>query len=114
MLVNISVAYNLLFFSECFRGTGSRQPGWFDAGNTSWIKELNVELLKLHPGLVKTLRSERRTSCWFKAWWKPARDQHPGLRHRRAFAKRVADPIQRGVTGGQGDFFASSQPLVLT
>ncbi len=40
--------------------------------STSWIKELNVELLKLHPGLVETLRSERRTSCWFKAWWKPA------------------------------------------
>ncbi|SQD01160.1 putative signal transduction protein [Escherichia coli] len=40
--------------------------------STSWIKELNVELLKLHPGWSETLRSERRTCCWFKAWWKPA------------------------------------------
>ncbi len=114
MLVNISVAYNLYSFSECFRGTGSRQPGWFDVVSTSWIKELNVELLKLHPGWSETLRSERRTSCWFKAWWNLLRDQHPGLRHRRAFAKRVETLIQRGVTGGQGDFFASSQHLILT
>ncbi len=93
------------------RGTGSRQPGWFDAGKHQLDQELNVELLKLHPGLVRNIEKERRTSCWFKAWWKPAQGPAPGLRHRCAFAKRVADPDSARFTGGQGDFFASSQPL---
>lgn len=82
--------------------------------STSWIKELNVELLKLHPGWSETLRSERRTNCWFKARWKPARDQHQvyatGVRSRSEWQTL----IQRGVTGGQGDFSRPHSHLILT
>ncbi len=114
MLVNISVLTTCYSFSECFRGTGSRQPGGLTLVSTSWIKELNVELLKPIRGWSETLRSERRTNCWFKPGGSLLRDQHPGLRHRRAFASEWQTLIQRGVTGGQGDFFGPHSHLILT
>ncbi len=80
--------------------------------STSSIKELNVELLKLHPGLVRNI--EKRTenqAAGSKPGGSLLRDQHPGLRHRRAFAKRVADPDSARCYRRARDFFASSQPL---
>lgn len=43
--------------------------------STRWIKELDVELLKLHPGLVRNIENARKTSCWYKAWWKRAKER---------------------------------------
>lgn len=80
--------------------------------STSWIKELNVELLKLHPGLVRNI--EKRTENQLLAQslveacsGTSTQVYATGVRSRSEWQTL----IQRGVTGGQGDFFASSQPL---
>ena len=78
--------------------------------STSWIKELDVELLKLHPGLVRNIESARKTSCWCRVWWKRARERTQvfatGVRSRGEWQMLT----ERGVMGGQG-IFAASQPL---
>ena len=48
--------------------------------STRWIKELNVELLKLHPGLVRNI--EKRTENQLlvqEPGGSVFRDQHPGF-----------------------------------
>jgi EAL domain-containing protein (putative c-di-GMP-specific phosphodiesterase class I) len=40
---------------------------------TSWIKQLDVEVIKLHQGCRAISKSAVRTSCWFRAWWRPVR-----------------------------------------
>jgi RNase E specificity factor CsrD len=40
---------------------------------TSWIKQLDVEVIKLHPGLSRNIEKRRKTSCWCRAWWKPVK-----------------------------------------
>lgn len=60
--------------------------------STSWIKELNVELLKLHPGLVRNIEKRTENQLLVQSLVEACSGPAPGLRHRRAFAKRVADP----------------------
>lgn len=80
--------------------------------STSWIKELNVELLKLHPGLVRNIEKRTENQLLVQSLVEACSGTHTqvyatGVRSRGEWQTLTA----RGVAGGQGDFFASSQPL---
>lgn len=80
--------------------------------STSWIKLLEVELIKLHPGLVRNI--EKRTENQLLA--QSLVEACKGM-STRVFATGIRTKnewqtlTECGLTGGQGDFFASSQPL---
>ncbi|MCY3116929.1 hypothetical protein, partial [Acinetobacter baumannii] len=79
---------------------------------TSWIKQPDAELIKLHPGLARNIekRSQNQLlvpSPLAASKGMPMQGFATGVRSRSA---RVG-PSQCGVTGGQGEFFAASQPL---
>lgn len=80
--------------------------------STSWIKALEVELLKLHPGLVRNIEKRTENQLLVQSLVEACK----GTRT-RVFATGVRSRgewqtlVERGVSGGQGDFFASSQPL---
>lgn len=80
--------------------------------STSWIKALDVELLKLHPGLVRNIEKRTENQLLVESLVEACK----GTRT-RVFATGVRSRsewqmlIERGVSGGQGDFIAASQPL---
>ncbi|WP_342323342.1 RNase E specificity factor CsrD [Kosakonia sp. BYX6] len=80
--------------------------------STSWIKALDVELLKLHPGLVRNIEKRTENQLLVQSLVEACK----GTRT-RVFATGVRSRgewqmlVERGIAGGQGDFFASSQPL---
>ncbi|QRG79538.1 RNase E specificity factor CsrD [Citrobacter sp. R56] len=80
--------------------------------STSWIKELNVELLKLHPSLVRNIEKRTENQLLVQSLVEACTGTHTqvyatGVRSRSEWRTLT----ERGVAGGQGDFFASSQPL---
>ena len=80
--------------------------------STSWIKELNVELLKLHPSLVRNIEKRTENQLLVQSLVEACTGTHTqvyatGVRSRSEWHTLTG----RGVAGGQGDFFASSQPL---
>ena len=79
---------------------------------TSWIKQLDVEVIKLHPGLSRNIekRSENQLlvqSLVESSKGMPVQVFATGVRSRSEW--QVLS--QCGVTGGQGGFFAASQLL---
>lgn len=80
--------------------------------STSWIKELNVELLKLHPSLVRNIDKRTENQLLVQSLAEacsgtPTQVYATGVRSRIEWHTLT----ERGVAGGQGDFFAASQPL---
>ena len=80
--------------------------------STSWIKELNVELLKLHPSLVRNIDKRTENQLLVQSLVEacsgtPTQVYATGVRSRSEWQTLT----ERGVAGGQGDFFAASQPL---
>ncbi|MEG1212858.1 MAG: RNase E specificity factor CsrD [Leclercia sp.] len=80
--------------------------------STSWIKELDVELLKLHPGLVRNIEKRTENQLLVQSLVEACKGTQThvfaaGVRSRTEWQTLT----ERGVTGGQGDFFAASQPL---
>lgn len=80
--------------------------------STSWIKELNVGLLKLHPSLVRNIEKRTENQLLVQSLVEACTGTHTqvyatGVRSRSEWHTLTG----RGVAGGQGDFFASSQPL---
>ncbi|SNY76010.1 RNase E specificity factor CsrD [Enterobacter sp. CC120223-11] len=80
--------------------------------STSWIKELSVELVKLHPGLVRNIEKRSENQLLVQSLVEackgtPTQVFATGLRSRSEWQVLR----ECGVLGGQGDFFASSQPL---
>ncbi|VEB95195.1 Regulator of CsrB and CsrC decay CsrD [Cedecea lapagei] len=80
--------------------------------STTYIKELNVELIKLHPGLVRNIGKRTENQLFVKSLVEACN----GTRT-RVFATGVRTRgewqtlIDNGVAGAQGDFIAASQPL---
>jgi len=80
--------------------------------STSWIKALDAELLKLHPSLVRNIEKRPENQLLVQSLVEACK----GTRT-RVFATGILRRgewqtlIERGVTGGQGDFFAASQLL---
>ncbi|MCE9965529.1 RNase E specificity factor CsrD [Lelliottia amnigena] len=80
--------------------------------STSWIKELDVELLKLHPGLVRNIEKRAENQLLVQSLVEACKGTQTqvfatGIRSRSEWQMLT----ERGVAGGQGDFIASSQPL---
>ncbi|QIG30541.1 RNase E specificity factor CsrD [Leclercia adecarboxylata] len=80
--------------------------------STSWIKALEVELLKLHPGLVRNIEKRTENQLLVQSLVEACKGTQThvfatGVRSRTEWRTLT----ERGVTGGQGDFFAASQPL---
>ncbi|MBE3468076.1 RNase E specificity factor CsrD [Enterobacter cloacae complex sp. P15RS] len=80
--------------------------------STSWIKELDVELLKLHPGLVRTIEKRTENQLLVQSLVEACKGTQTqvfatGVRSRSEWQMLK----ERGAAGGQGDFFAASQPL---
>ncbi|KSB87039.1 hypothetical protein LFZ31_05260 [Salmonella enterica subsp. enterica serovar Newport str. S09097] len=80
--------------------------------STSWIKALNVELLKLHPSLVRNIEKRTENQLLVQSLVEacagtPTQVYETGVRSRGEWQTLT----KRGVAGGQGDFFASSQLL---
>jgi RNase E specificity factor CsrD len=80
--------------------------------STSWIKTLEVELLKLHPGLVRNIEKRLENQLLVQSLVEACKGTQTrvfatGVRTRSEWSTLT----ERGVSGGQGDFFAASQPL---
>ncbi|MEE9683100.1 RNase E specificity factor CsrD [Lelliottia amnigena] len=80
--------------------------------STNWIKELDVELLKLHPGLVRNIEKRAENQLLVQSLVEACKGTQTqvfatGIRSRSEWQMLT----ERGVAGGQGDFIASSQPL---
>ncbi|MDQ4430833.1 RNase E specificity factor CsrD [Yokenella regensburgei] len=80
--------------------------------STDWIKVLNVEIIKLHPGLVRNIEKRSENQLLVQSLVEACKGTETqvyatGLRSRSEWLVLT----ECGVTGGQGDFFAGSQPL---
>ncbi|RPH27299.1 RNase E specificity factor CsrD [Buttiauxella warmboldiae] len=80
--------------------------------STSYIKELDVELIKLHPGLVRNIEKRTENQLFVQSLVEACRGTQTqvfavGIRTRSEWQTLV----EKGVAGAQGDFFAASQPL---
>lgn len=80
--------------------------------STAYIKELDVEIIKLHPGLVKNIEKRTENQLFAQSLVEACNGTQT-----RVFATGIKTRsewqtlVERGVAGGQGDFFAASQPL---
>ncbi|MEO3990435.1 RNase E specificity factor CsrD [Pseudocitrobacter cyperus] len=80
--------------------------------STSWIKQLEVELIKLDPGLVRNIEKRSQNQLLVQSLVEACKGTTmqvfaPGIRSRSEWQVLT----ECGVSGGQGDFFAASQPL---
>lgn len=77
--------------------------------STLWIKELDVELLKLHPGLIRDIEKRTENQLLVQSLVEACKGTRTqvfatGVRSRSEWQMLT----ERGVAGGQGDFIASS------
>ena len=80
--------------------------------SSGYVKQFKVEIVKLHPGLVRNI--ERRTENQLFVQSLIESCKHTSTRVFAAgvrFKEEWQTLVELGVTGGQGDFFASSQPV---
>lgn len=80
--------------------------------STAYIKELDVELIKLHPGLVRNIEKRTENQLFVQSLVEACNGTQTqvyatGVRKRGEWQTLV----EKGVSGAQGDFFAASQPL---
>lgn len=80
--------------------------------STSYIKELEIELIKLHPGLIRNIDKRPENQLFVKSLVEAchgtqARVFAAGVRQRGEWQALR----ENGVAGGQGDLFEGSQPL---
>jgi FOG: EAL domain len=80
--------------------------------STSWIKQLEVELIKLDPSLVRNIEKRSQNQLLVQSLVEACKGTTmqvfaPGVRSRSEWQVLT----ECGVSGGQGDFFASPQPL---
>ena len=80
--------------------------------SSAYIKQFNVELIKLDPGLVRNIDRRTENQLFVQSLLEvckdtPTRVFATGVRTRSEW-QTLSD---LGVSGGQGDFFASSEPV---
>ncbi len=83
--------------------------------STSWIKALNVELLKLHPSLVRNIEKRTENQLLVQSLVEacagtPTQVYATGARSRGEWQTLT----KRGVAGGQGDFLPPPNYLTQT
>ncbi|WP_315708679.1 RNase E specificity factor CsrD [Brenneria uluponensis] len=80
--------------------------------STTYIKSLQIEIIKLHPGLVRSLEKRLENQLFVQSLTEACKGTHV-----KVFAVGVRTKsewqtlLDKGVCGGQGDFFASSEPV---
>ncbi|MEE3651472.1 MULTISPECIES: RNase E specificity factor CsrD [unclassified Brenneria] len=80
--------------------------------STTYIKSLQVEIIKLHPGLVRSLERRPENQLFVQSLTEACKGTQT-----KVFAAGVRTKaewrtlLDKGVYGGQGDFFASSVPV---
>lgn len=80
--------------------------------STAYIKALDVELIKLHPGLVRNIEKRTENQLFVQSLVEACNGTQTqvfatGIRTRGEWQTLV----EKGVSGAQGDFFAASAPL---
>lgn len=80
--------------------------------STAYIKQFHVRLIKLHPGLVRNIDRRTENQLFVQSLLESCKQTSTqvfaaGVRSREEWQTLV----ELGVTGGQGDFFAASQPV---
>lgn len=80
--------------------------------STAYIKQFQVQLIKLHPGLVRNIDRRTENQLFVQSLLESSKQTATqvfatGVRSREEWQTLV----ELGVTGGQGDFFAASQPV---
>lgn len=80
--------------------------------STAYIKELDVELIKLHPSLVRKIEKRTENQLFVQSLVEACNGTQThvfatGVRKRSEWQTL----IEKGVSGAQGDFFAASAPL---
>ncbi len=80
--------------------------------STGYIQQLDVELIKLHPGLVRNIDQRTENQLFVQSLLEsckrmPTQVYAAGVRSRSEWQVLT----ELGVCGGQGDFFAPSEPL---
>ncbi|SLM61461.1 MULTISPECIES: RNase E specificity factor CsrD [Dickeya] len=80
--------------------------------STAYIKSLRVEVIKLHPGLVRSLDKRPENQLFISSLTEACKGTHA---HVFASGVRTKEEWQtlmdKGVCGGQGDLFAASEPV---
>ncbi len=80
--------------------------------STAYIKQFDIELIKLHPGLVRNIDRRTENQLFVQSLLEVCKTTSA-----QVFATGVHSKIEwqtlssLGVSGGQGDFFAGSQPV---
>ncbi|MCL2898129.1 RNase E specificity factor CsrD [Brenneria tiliae] len=80
--------------------------------STTYIKSLRVEIIKLHPGLVRSLERRPENQLFVQSLTEACKGTQT-----KVFAAGVRTKeewrtlLDKGVYGGQGDFFAASVPV---
>ncbi|RLM27533.1 RNase E specificity factor CsrD [Brenneria alni] len=80
--------------------------------STTYIKSLQVEIIKLHPGLVRSLERRPENQLFVQSLTEACKGTQT-----KVFAAGVRTKeewrtlLDKGVYGGQGDFFATSVPV---
>jgi RNase E specificity factor CsrD len=80
--------------------------------STSYIKSLPVEIVKLHPGLVRSIDRRDENQLFVQSLTGACEGTQA-----KVFAASVRTRNEwqtlkeRGILGGQGDFFASPEPI---
>ena len=84
----------------------------FTVVSTAYVRQFQIELIKLHPGLVRNIEKRTENQLFVKSLMESCKHTSTqvfatGVR----FKQEWQTLTEMGVTGGQGDFFASSQLL---
>jgi len=80
--------------------------------STAYIRQFQVGLIKLHPGLVRNIERRTENQLFVQSLLESCKHTSTqvfatGVR----FKQEWQTLVELGVTGGQGDFFATSQPV---
>ncbi len=79
---------------------------------TSWIKQLDAELIKLHPGLARNIEKRSENQLLVQSpRWKPVKACLCKFCDGRTQPQRVVGTVPMRCHGRAGGIFAASQPL---
>ena len=80
--------------------------------STSYIKSLQVEIVKLHPGLVRSIDKRDENQLFVQSLTGACAGTHAQVFAASVRTRNEWQTLkERGIHGGQGDFFASPEPI---
>lgn len=80
--------------------------------STSYIKSLQVEIVKLHPGLVRSIDKRDENQLFVQSLTGACAGTHAQVFAASVRTRNEWQTLkERGIHGGQGDFFAAPEPI---